>query len=131
MTRSRPLLRNDARPRTREFENARIWNARAGVRSTVADGTDLQPRVWHALRAVAPGTTTTYGTLAKALGVDDPRAAIDAGAANAASPLAIVVPCHRVIARNGDLKGYAWGVHRQRWLLGHEQVPAFSLQPVA
>ncbi|NHV26915.1 methylated-DNA--[protein]-cysteine S-methyltransferase [Burkholderia sp. D-99] len=94
--------------------------------STATAGTDLQQRVWHALRSVPPGTTTTYGKLAKALGFDDPRAAIDVGAANAANPVAIVVPCHRVIASNGDLKGYAWGVHRKRWLLGHEKVTAFA-----
>ncbi|WP_423369929.1 methylated-DNA--[protein]-cysteine S-methyltransferase [Burkholderia sp. LMG 32019] len=94
--------------------------------STATAGTDLQQRVWHALRSVPPGTTTTSGKLAKALGFDDPRAAIDVGAANAANPVAIVVPCHRVIASNGDLKGYAWGVHRKRWLLGHEKVPAFA-----
>nr|WP_244137720.1 methylated-DNA--[protein]-cysteine S-methyltransferase [Burkholderia sp. BCC1644] len=82
--------------------------------------------MWHALRSVPPGTTTTYGKLAKDLGFDDPRAAIDIGAANAANPIAIVVPCHRVIASNGDLRGYAWGVHRKRWLLGHEKVPAFA-----
>ncbi|MGK8206445.1 methylated-DNA--[protein]-cysteine S-methyltransferase [Burkholderia cenocepacia] len=93
--------------------------------SIVTAGTDLQLRVWQALRLIAPGTTTTYGKLAKALGFDDPRAAIDVGAANAANSIAIVVPCHRVIASNGDLKGYAWGVHRKRWLLGHEKVPAF------
>lgn len=88
---------------------------------TATAGSDLQRRVWAALRLIPPGTTTTYGKLAKALGFDDPRAAIDIGAANGANPIAIVVPCHRVIASNGDLKGYAWGVHRKRWLLEHEK----------
>jgi len=46
--------------------------------------------------------------------------AIDVGAANGVNPIAIIVPCHRVIAKNGDLKGYAWGLHRKRWLLAHE-----------
>ncbi|CAB3768298.1 methylated-DNA--[protein]-cysteine S-methyltransferase [Paraburkholderia solisilvae] len=87
---------------------------------TAAAGSELQRRVWAALRAIPAGTTTTYGKLARELGLDDPRAAIDIGAANGANPIAIVVPCHRVIASNGELKGYAWGLHRKRWLLEHE-----------
>lgn len=88
---------------------------------TQTAGTELQLRVWAALRRIPAGTTTTYGKLAKSLGFDDPRAAIDMGAANGANPIAIIVPCHRVIASNGDLKGYAWGLHRKRWLLEHEK----------
>jgi methylated-DNA-[protein]-cysteine S-methyltransferase len=91
---------------------------------TQTAGTALQRQVWQALAEIAPGTTTTYGKLARQLGFDDPRAAIDIGAAIGANPIAIIVPCHRVIASNGDLKGYAWGVHRKRWLLEHEQAIA-------
>ncbi|WP_321895408.1 methylated-DNA--[protein]-cysteine S-methyltransferase [Paraburkholderia heleia] len=90
----------------------------------VMAGSDLEERVWAALRRIPAGTTTSYGKLAKALGFEDPRAAIDIGAANAANPIAIVVPCHRVIASNGELKGYAWGLHRKRWLLEHEKAIA-------
>jgi methylated-DNA-[protein]-cysteine S-methyltransferase len=89
--------------------------------ATEAAGTSLQRQVWAALRNIPVGTTTSYGRLARALGFDDPRAAIDIGAANGANPIAIVVPCHRVVATNGDLKGYAWGLHRKRWLLEHER----------
>jgi O-6-methylguanine DNA methyltransferase len=71
-------------------------------------------RVWAATRHVPAGTTTTDGKLAKQLGFNDPRAAIGA------NPIAIIVPCHRVIASNGELRGYAWGLHRKRWLLEHE-----------
>jgi len=88
---------------------------------TATAGSDLQRKVWAALRRIPAGTTTTYGKLAKELGFDDPRAAIDIGAANGANPIAIIVPCHRVIASNGELKGYAWGLHRKRWLLEHER----------
>ncbi|MGI4814478.1 MAG: methylated-DNA--[protein]-cysteine S-methyltransferase, partial [Janthinobacterium lividum] len=88
---------------------------------TETAGSELQRRVWAALRRIPAGTTTTYGKLAKELGFDDPRAAIEMGAANGANPIAIIVPCHRVIASNGDLKGYAWGLHRKRWLLEHEK----------
>lgn len=91
---------------------------------TATAGSELQRRVWTALRRIPAGTTTTYGKLARELGFDDPRAAIDMGAANGANPIAIIVPCHRVIASNGDLKGYAWGVHRKRWLLEHEKAMA-------
>ncbi|MEX3965685.1 methylated-DNA--[protein]-cysteine S-methyltransferase [Paraburkholderia sp. EG286B] len=91
----------------------------------VMTGSDLEEKVWAALRQIPAGTTTSYGKLAKALGFEDPRAAIDIGAANGANPIAIVVPCHRVIASNGELKGYAWGLHRKRWLLEHEKaIPA-------
>ncbi|QWA09155.1 methylated-DNA--[protein]-cysteine S-methyltransferase [Sodalis ligni] len=94
------------------------------VLRTKTNGTELQRRVWAALRRIPTATTTTYGRLAKGLGFDDPRAAIDVGAANGANPIAIIVPCHRVIAGNGDLKGYAWGLHRKRWLLEHERAMA-------
>ncbi|WP_028602056.1 methylated-DNA--[protein]-cysteine S-methyltransferase [Ottowia thiooxydans] len=90
------------------------------VLRTATAGSELQRRVWAALRRIPVGTTTTYGALAKELGFGDHRAAIAIGAANGANPIAIVVPCHRVIASDGDLKGYAWGLHRKRWLLEHE-----------
>lgn len=94
-----------------------------GLRTATA-GSDLQRRVWAALRRIPAGTTTAYGKLARELGFDDPRAAIDVGAANGANPIAIIVPCHRVIGSNGELKGYAGGVHRKRWLLAHEKALA-------
>lgn len=92
--------------------------------STATAGSEFQRCVWAALRLIPVGTTTTYGKLAKALGFDDPRAAIDIGAANGANPIAVIVPCHRVIASDGGLKGYAWGLHRKRWLLEHEKAIA-------
>lgn len=91
---------------------------------TATTGSALQRRVGAALRRIPAGTTTSYGRLAKALGFDDPRAAVDMGAATGANPIAIIVPCHRVIASDGDLKGYAWGLHRKRWLLQHEKAVA-------
>jgi methylated-DNA-[protein]-cysteine S-methyltransferase len=93
--------------------------------ATASAGTDLQRRVWAALRRIPAGQTTSYGKLARVLGFDDPRAAIDIGAANAANPIAIIVPCHRAVASDGGLRGYAWGLHRKRWLLEHEKaIPA-------
>jgi methylated-DNA-[protein]-cysteine S-methyltransferase len=97
---------------------------------TATAGSDLQRKVWAALRRIPAGATTTYGKLARELGFDDPRAAIDVGAANGANPIAIIVPCHRVIASNGELKGYAWGLHRKRWLLEHEKaIPRETAAP--
>jgi len=94
--------------------------------TVVTHGTPLQERVWAALRGIPPGQVTTYGALARQLGHADPRMAREVGAANAANPVALVVPCHRVIGKDGDLKGYAWGLPRKRWLLAHEraEVPA-------
>jgi len=87
---------------------------------TATAGSDLQRQVWAMLRHIPAGSTTSYGKMARELGFADPRSAIDIGAAVGSNPIAIVVPCHRVIASNGDLKGYAWGLHRKRWLLEHE-----------
>jgi len=87
-------------------------------------GSELQRKVWAALRSIPSGQTTSYGELARTLGYDDPRMAINVGTANGANPIAIVVPCHRVIGKNGDLKGHAWGLHRKRWLLEHERALA-------
>ncbi len=85
-------------------------------------GTALQLAVWSALRALRAGETRGYGALAAALG--RPRAARAVGAANAANPCAVVVPCHRLVGADGRLTGYAGGLARKRWLLAHEGVPA-------
>jgi methylated-DNA-[protein]-cysteine S-methyltransferase len=82
-------------------------------------GTPFQREVWTALRRIPIGTTTTYGELAKAIGRRDASRAV--GAANGANPIAIIVPCHRVIGAGGDLTGYAGGVQRKQWLLAHER----------
>jgi O-6-methylguanine DNA methyltransferase len=82
-------------------------------------GTDFQRRVWAALREIPSGATTSYGALARALG--KPTAYRAVGLANGANPIAIVVPCHRVVGADGALTGYAGGLARKRWLLEHEQ----------
>jgi methylated-DNA-[protein]-cysteine S-methyltransferase len=83
-----------------------------------APGTGFQRRVWRAVRMIPAGSTTSYGGLAIALGA--PGAARAVGRANAANPVALVVPCHRVVRADGDLGGYAGGVERKRWLLDLE-----------
>lgn len=93
-------------------------------------GTDFQCEVWQALQAIPPGETRCYGELAAALG--RPKASRAVGAANGQNPIAIIVPCHRVIGKNGKLTGYAGGLNAKAWLLKHEQAMAsegFSLQP--
>jgi methylated-DNA-[protein]-cysteine S-methyltransferase len=85
-------------------------------------GTPFQRRVWAALREIPAGETTTYGAIAARLGVaGDFRAARAVGLANARNPIAIAVPCHRVIGADGSLTGYAGGLERKRWLLAHER----------
>jgi methylated-DNA-[protein]-cysteine S-methyltransferase len=88
--------------------------------AVAADGTDFQRLVWAALRKIPAGKTTTYGELAQLLGYNDPRIAKDIGAAVGANPIAVIVPCHRVIGKDGTLKGYAWGLQRKHRLLMHE-----------
>ncbi len=83
-------------------------------------GSDFQRAVWAALREIPVGTTTTYGALARKLGqpVSASRAV---GLANGSNPIAIVVPCHRVIGANDRLVGFGGGLARKQWLLGHER----------
>jgi methylated-DNA-[protein]-cysteine S-methyltransferase len=88
--------------------------------AVAADGSDFQRQIWAALRKIPAGKTTTYGELARYFGHADPRMAKEIGAAIGANPIAIIVPCHRVIGKDGTLKGYAWGLQRKRRLLVHE-----------
>lgn len=90
-------------------------------------GTPFQRRVWAALRRIPPGETTTYGAIAAALGA--PRAARAVGLACGRNPIAIAVPCHRVVGADGRLTGYAGGLVRKRWLLEHER--AFAARSAA
>ena len=85
-------------------------------------GTAFQKGVWTALRAIPAGETRSYGALAAALGT--PRAVRAVGLANGANPVALIVPCHRVVGASGALTGYAGGVARKAWLLRHEGVLA-------
>jgi O-6-methylguanine DNA methyltransferase len=90
-------------------------------------GADFEVRVWAALRTIPPGTTTSYGAIATALG--SPGASRAVGAANGANPVAIIVPCHRVIGASGSLTGYGGGLNRKAWLLDHER--RWSTEPQA
>lgn len=85
-------------------------------------GTAFQCEVWEALKSIPPGETRSYGELAKHVG--RPKASRAVGAANGQNPIAIIVPCHRVIGKNGKLTGYAGGLEAKAWLLKHEQAMA-------
>ena len=81
-------------------------------------GTDFQKRVWTALCTIPFGESRAYSELAEQIG--RPKAVRAVGAANGRNPISIIVPCHRVIGRNGKLTGYAGGLERKAWLLAHE-----------
>jgi len=82
-------------------------------------GTGFQQRVWRALCAIPFGATCSYGELARTIG--RPAASRAVGAANGRNPIAIIVPCHRVIGANGTLTGYGGGLATKSWLLDHER----------
>jgi methylated-DNA-[protein]-cysteine S-methyltransferase len=83
------------------------------------DGDEAQRRVWHLLTTIPYGETITYGELAAAL--DDGTTAQEVGQAVGRNPLSIVVPCHRVVGKNGQLTGYAGGLKRKQFLLELEE----------
>ena len=81
-------------------------------------GTAFQQRVWAALSAIPPGKTATYKEIAQAIG--QPKAVRAVAQACAQNPLAVAIPCHRVVRTDGDLSGYRWGVERKRELIARE-----------
>jgi methylated-DNA-[protein]-cysteine S-methyltransferase len=81
-------------------------------------GTQFQQRVWMELRRIPPGTTCSYAELASRIG--KPKAMRAVGLANSKNPVAVIIPCHRVVGADGSLTGYAGGIDRKRWLLNHE-----------
>lgn len=123
---------------TRRFSKATLVEADSTFRDSVAavvqlietpaqpftlpidlHGTIFQQRVWSALRDITPGTTITYGALAARIGAPSSVRAV--ARACGANPVAVVVPCHRVVGKDGTLTGYRWGLERKKALLGREQ----------
>jgi O-6-methylguanine DNA methyltransferase len=112
---------------TRTITQTRTWLDRyfAGKSADISGlpldmrGASFEQRVWTALRAISPGATTSYGAIAKALGSAGASRAV--GMANGANPIAIIVPCHRVIGADGSLTGFGGGLPWKRWLLNREQ----------
>jgi|SRR5271166_575417 len=82
-------------------------------------GTPFQLAVWRRLRAIPPGTTESYGSIAAMIGA--PSAVRAVGAANGSNPISLVIPCHRVIGADGSLINYGGGIERKRWLIDHEK----------
>ena len=81
-------------------------------------GTDFEMRVWQEMRKLQPGETISYGALAAKIG--NPNASRAVGNASRRNPIALIVPCHRVIGSNGKLTGYGGGLNQKEWLIRHE-----------
>jgi len=106
-------------PIRRAFEDYFAGDLSALDRIPVATvGTAFQRKVWAALRTIPVGETRSYGQLAAEIG--EPKAMRAVGLANGQNPIAIVIPCHRVIGADGSLTGFGGGLPRKRWLLRHE-----------
>ena len=112
--RSNPVVRNAAQQLQEYFAGKR----RDFQFPLAPGGTEFQKSVWSQLLRVPFGTTASYRDIAAAIG--NPRATRAVGAANGSNPIAIVVPCHRIIGSNGHLTGYGSGLWRKEWLLLHE-----------
>ena len=97
----------------------------SGVRAELGDlpldmrGGEFEGRVWKRLLRIPPGETISYGAIAREL--DTIGASRAVGLANGANPIAIIVPCHRVIGSTGSLTGYGGGLDRKTWLIDHER----------
>jgi methylated-DNA-[protein]-cysteine S-methyltransferase len=116
------LVRADWRSATEPFAAARdqLDEYFAGERTEFDlplghAGTRFEEQVWSALRRIPYGATATYGEIAR--GIGHPTGARAVGTANGRNPIAIVVPCHRVVGAGGKLTGYAGGLDRKRFLL--------------
>jgi methylated-DNA-[protein]-cysteine S-methyltransferase len=107
--------------RAREWLRAYFAGTSADLDGLVLDlrGAPFERRVWQALVRIPAGQTTSYGAIATQLGA--PSACRAVGLANGANPVAIIVPCHRVIGSTGALTGYGGGLHRKTWLIDHER----------
>lgn len=110
-----------------EEELSRYFAGRLVAFETEIDpqGTPFQRRVWKELLKIPSAETRSYAQIARAIG--SPKALRAVGTANGANPLAILVPCHRVVRTGGALGGYSGGIDKKRWLLEHEQAGSRSL----
>jgi methylated-DNA-[protein]-cysteine S-methyltransferase len=92
------------------------------------EGTEFQQQVWRELCKIPFGETRSYGQLAKRL--NNPNGSRAVGLANGRNPIAIIVPCHRVIGADGSLTGFGGGIERKEWLLSHEGQPGTRELPL-
>lgn len=93
------------------------WAAFDGL-AMQTHGTAFQKTVWQSLLTIAPGDTISYDQLAA--NIKNNKAVRAVASANARNPIAVIIPCHRVIGKDGSLRGYAGGLPRKAWLLDHE-----------
>jgi methylated-DNA-[protein]-cysteine S-methyltransferase len=112
-----PLGKSEAAERVRAYFAGDVHALEAI--EVAPEGTPFQQRVWALLRTIPVGETRSYGEVARAIG--HPSAVRAVARANAQNPVALVIPCHRVIGSDGKLTGYAGGLPRKRWLLAHER----------
>lgn len=108
----------DVLAKVSEFLNTSGDVSELGVRLDV-QGTEFQKRVWQALGEVPVGETRTYSEIANAIG--SPKSVRAVASACGANKLAVVIPCHRIVAKDGGLSGYRWGIERKRVLLERER----------
>jgi AraC family transcriptional regulator of adaptative response/methylated-DNA-[protein]-cysteine methyltransferase len=101
----------------RRIFDAALWRKDQPLR-VVLIGTDFEVRVWEKLLDIPMGKLDTYSGIARKVG--DPKAARAVGSAVGKNPICFVVPCHRVVGKNGDITGYHWGITRKRAMLGWE-----------
>jgi methylated-DNA-[protein]-cysteine S-methyltransferase len=119
-----------ARRQLDEYFDADVDRRRVDFELPLAlSGSPFELAVWAALARIPYGTTVSYGEIARRIG--RPTSARAVGAANGRNPVAIVVPCHRVIGADSRLTGYGWGIERKAWLLEHEQLTLGALSPTA
>lgn len=109
-----PVLKNCKKELTEYFNGERT----SFTIPVAPAGTDFQHEVWTAITQIGYAGTTTYGELSKLLGDEKKSRAV--GAATGKNPIAIVIPCHRLVGSNQDLTGYSGGLWRKKWLLEHE-----------
>ncbi|HEX5508145.1 MAG TPA: methylated-DNA--[protein]-cysteine S-methyltransferase [Pseudolabrys sp.] len=104
-------------PLARRIFDTALWRPDRPLR-VVLIGTDFEVRVWEKLLDIPMGNLDTYSGIARKIG--EPKAARAVGAAVGKNPICFVVPCHRVVGKNGDITGYHWGITRKRAMLGWE-----------
>ena len=114
------ITRNQERSSVHELLDQYFAGKNPNMRkvSLQTDGTEFQQQVWNSLCNIPYGETLDYSALASQVG--NPQAVRAAASSNARNPISIIIPCHRVIGKDGSLRGYAGGEHRKKWLLEHE-----------
>jgi len=108
----------EAAPAASQLEEYFLGERRVFDLEVEPAGTDFERRVWAEVARIPFGATASYGEIAERVGGDAVARAV--GSANASNPIAIIIPCHRVVGAGGDLTGYAGGLDRKKWLLDME-----------